>query len=199
MVTPSQLKIGLVQVLDDQLPSPLSCREFHDFLLQEHSEENIEFYFALRDYKAICAKYPDDILRNKESEVNSAQSEVTTNDSTAVMPASSLSRSAYDLTPVEEAVTSLLNTFFLNDPPREVNVPAKILKPMFHAIQVEKNMHPEVFNASLDTILTMMRLSSFPNFYKIAAAKTDDAESNSSVTPILLSPQGNHTTDFTVS
>ncbi|KAI9329752.1 hypothetical protein BDR26DRAFT_872156 [Obelidium mucronatum] len=209
MVTPAQLKIGLVQVLEDQLPPPLSCKEFHDFLLQEHSEENIEFYFALRQYKNLCAAVPEELLRNTLSPPLAIPEVATemltpspdnTDASTLTIPSTSpypslkkpnilatceetheVLLSKHNIPQLKETLEkTIMQVFFRPNCPREVNVPSKILKPLFKAIDQDGNIHPEVFNASLDTILTMMRLSSFPNFYKMASSRgSDDANDGS--------------------
>ncbi|KAJ3355472.1 hypothetical protein HDU83_003450 [Entophlyctis luteolus] len=71
MVTPAQLKIGLLQVLENELPSPL---KFYDFLKREHSEENIEFYNEVKKFKLFVTETPEsvekqNIIKSKSNEI----------------------------------------------------------------------------------------------------------------------------------
>ncbi|KAJ3323327.1 hypothetical protein HDU76_013675 [Blyttiomyces sp. JEL0837] len=266
MVTPAQLKIGLQQVLDGELKSPLSYEEFYDFLRQEHSEENIEFYKAVQEYRQLAASV-DEKLLNKAERVSSSRgrrrsssttpsvnaaptpsptpaptpaveqptlpesaatpaSTTTTEQvegATAPAPAATItteqsapvdtapqtdttnttvqpSETNNTTTPSSEkpsilttqsslpelpttpefltlkaAMDKILKIYFTEGTEKELNIPFQIRSRVVMEVKERRNYHPDVFDAAIENVTTMMRLSSFPNFYRTAVGKTGSA------------------------
>ncbi|KAJ3225201.1 Regulator of G-protein signaling 20 [Chytriomyces hyalinus] len=146
------IKFGVLQVLEDQFSTPFSMKDLHRFLIAESSDENIDFYLAVKDHKRICEDIPND----------------------ALLDSTSPEAQEYDPTKLERAKASaysIIEKFFTPGAERELNIPSHILKPIVTQVTEQNNLHPDVFRDALDTILTMVRLSSFPNFYKAAILK----------------------------
>ncbi|KAJ3016229.1 UNVERIFIED_CONTAM: hypothetical protein HDU68_012305 [Siphonaria sp. JEL0065] len=141
-------KVTLQRVLDDRCRPPMSFNDFHQFLKKERSEENIEFYKALKEYKQICTDIPSQILKN------SGDSSIT---DTTITP---------KLAKANEKLAEILKVFFNENSKYDLNIPVLLKKPLFHEIKDLKNIHPDVFDGVLEAVLTMMKLSSFPNFQK---------------------------------
>ncbi|ORY36430.1 hypothetical protein BCR33DRAFT_476399 [Rhizoclosmatium globosum] len=127
----------------------MSLQDFHNFLKKEHSEENIEFYTALQEYKRLCLEIPSEVLKHSES---SPPNEAI----------------ALSLKAVKAKLEDMLKIFFNEESQYDLNVPIRLKKPFFHEINVVKNIHPDVFDGILENVLTMLKLSSFPNFMKEA-------------------------------
>ncbi|ORY36428.1 hypothetical protein BCR33DRAFT_476664 [Rhizoclosmatium globosum] len=72
---------------------------------------------------------------------------------------------------IRDTAREIIARFFTLGGERELNVPSNILKPLLTDVNEKQNVHPDVFKAALDNVLTMLRLSSFPNFYKQAIEK----------------------------
>ncbi|TPX78524.1 hypothetical protein CcCBS67573_g00238 [Chytriomyces confervae] len=146
------IKFGVLQVLEDQFSTPFSMKDLHRYLIGESSDENIDFYLAVKEHKRICEEIPND----------------------ALLDSTSPEAQEYDPTKLERAKTSafsIVEKFFTPGAERELNIPSHILKPIVANVTEQNNLHPDVFRDALDTILTMVRLSSFPNFYKAAILK----------------------------
>ncbi|ORY36429.1 regulator of G protein signaling superfamily [Rhizoclosmatium globosum] len=148
-----RLKASVQQVLDDLLPSPMSRKDFHDFLLREHSEENYEFYIALKKYEKLCEGIPREFLTDSQNVPHDDPQ----------YP---------NIERAKEAMSNLITTFFITDGDFELNVPIRVKGPLLEEVQTKRNIHPEVFKDSLFTVLTMLRLSSFPNFQKEALRRS---------------------------
>ncbi|KAJ3409721.1 hypothetical protein HDV05_004295 [Chytridiales sp. JEL 0842] len=184
MVTPAQLKIGLQQVLDDQLEEPLSADSFYNFLKSEHSEENMEFYRAYKAYKASAEPYltllnaPANLstpLTPREPSTPSTTEQSNNNNNADESQASSQQPKQEERpTKVPESLrqelNQILDTYFTPGTPKELNVPDKIRKKLIADIETDNVLHPEVLRDAVDNVCTMMRLSSFPSFYRAAVS-----------------------------
>ncbi|KAI9329754.1 RGS domain-containing protein [Obelidium mucronatum] len=149
----SDFKPTVLQVLEDQLCPPFSQQDFHAFIINEHSEENYDFYMAVKSYQELCEKIPEELLKDSSESANEF-----------LMP---------KIERAKEAIAAIHLKFLTPGSDTELNIPAKILNPLRLELQEKKNIHPEIFTDALDNVLTMMRLSSFPVFCKSASAKGD--------------------------
>ncbi|KAJ3082886.1 hypothetical protein HDU99_001300 [Rhizoclosmatium hyalinum] len=131
----------------------MSRKDFHDFLLREHSEENYEFYIALKKYEKLCEGIPREFLTDSQNVPHDDPQ----------YP---------NIERAKEAMSNLITTFFITDGDFELNVPIRVKGPLLEEVQTKRNIHPEVFKDSLFTVLTMLRLSSFPNFQKEALRRS---------------------------
>ncbi|KAI9329755.1 RGS domain-containing protein [Obelidium mucronatum] len=167
-------KVTVLQILEDQCRPPMSFNDFYQFLKREHSEENIEFYKALKEYKQICIDIPAEVLKNSDILV----SDIVVQD---------------NLIKAKDKLLFIMNTFFEEQSKYDLNVPVLLKKPFFSEVNVKKNIHPDVFDGILQNVLAMLKLSSFPNFQK-EVEKTqkslqETAEDISQITPtVSLSP-----------
>ncbi|KAI9364998.1 hypothetical protein DFJ73DRAFT_357142 [Zopfochytrium polystomum] len=142
-------RVPLQKVLDDELESPLSYQDFYDFLCREHSEENLEFYMAVKEYTRLASTVPAELL------VPSKDGGAAADDGQPARP---------ELVPLTSALDSILATFFTSDGEKELNVPAKIASHVVQAIWRDQDFRPAVFDAAVENVCTMLRLSSFPSF-----------------------------------
>ncbi|KAJ3116590.1 hypothetical protein HDU96_009249 [Phlyctochytrium bullatum] len=152
------LKVGLKQVLNDELDSPFSLAEFYIFLKKEHSEENIEFYEEIERYR----QFVQDKLNWIPPPVSADASEP------ADPPPPPSPEAAAFLEELQQRLQKILEVYFQTGADKELNIPASVRKRVLAEVKEKKNFHPDVFNAAVDNVCTMMRLSSFPNFYKKA-------------------------------
>ncbi|KAJ3123254.1 hypothetical protein HK100_011679 [Physocladia obscura] len=148
----ASVKITVQQVLEDRFLSPFSMKDFHEFLIKERSEENIDFYLELKSYERLCLTIPVDLLKN-----------------TMIIP-TDLEQAA-QLKRARDKINDLVARFFKPGKKQELNVPAKLSKPLLIEISVNNNIHPEIFKGVLENVYTMLRLSSFPNFQRLALSK----------------------------
>ncbi|KAI9329753.1 RGS domain-containing protein [Obelidium mucronatum] len=140
---PITLKYTLQQVLDDTLHPPVSLKDFHNFLVRDHSEENIEFYIAFRRYQAMCDKVPAPVLTGQSKEV----------------PDSALFEAC------KNALSDIIARFVSPKAPQELNVPRNLRNTVIAETE-KRNIHPEIFKEVLENVVTMLKLSSFPKFQK---------------------------------
>ncbi|KAJ1539234.1 hypothetical protein HK405_013100 [Cladochytrium tenue] len=163
--TATRKQITIQQILEDQLDSPYTYKEFYDFLCNEHSEENVEFYNTYQSYKVLAAGLPAAVLRPQ---------------------------SAFDALPdgcdralarsLRSMLERVLRDFFTQGAEFELNVPAKVVRRLLEDVAplddqpddveledvVRRCYDPCVFDGAVEAVLTMMRLSSLPSFLKYA-------------------------------
>ncbi|KAI8622072.1 RGS domain-containing protein [Chytriomyces sp. MP71] len=147
-------RITVHQVLEDRFAPPFSLEDFQNFLKAEHSEENIKFYLALRKYERICSHIPVQLLQSADE-----------------VPSDLATR--HDFSAAKACISSILEKFFTPGAEDELNVPANLVRDMLRNIKETNNIQPEVFKRIMENVLTMLRLSSFPNFCKLALTEGD--------------------------
>ncbi|KAJ3199538.1 hypothetical protein HDU82_000339, partial [Entophlyctis luteolus] len=147
-----QMQFSVIQVLEDQLLPPFSRKDFYEFMKKEHSEENYDFYTAVRDYQTLCEKIPAEVLRNVTRPVEDKAL-------------------SFKLERAVAAIDSIRKKFFTPGGVVELNLPSNISRPLLHILSSKECIHPEIFDLALENILSMMRLSSFPVFWKTNITK----------------------------
>ncbi|KAI8847942.1 RGS domain-containing protein [Chytridium lagenaria] len=160
------LKVGLFQVLNDELEAPFSLADFYLFLRKEHSEENIEFYEEVERYKQFAKTNPAAIPRPNAAVEPISEEGSEEEQATAAFRAE-----------LQKRLNKIVEVYFTNGAEKELNIPSNIRKKLMHEIKERKNFNPEMFAPAIENVCTMMRLSSFPNFYKLACQDLKNRES----------------------
>ncbi|EGF98765.1 uncharacterized protein MELLADRAFT_113230 [Melampsora larici-populina 98AG31] len=124
--------VELSDVLEDVHFSPLSARDFEDFLVyDEYTPENLYFYHWLKNYKALFIK-----------ETKTLKAENITLDSIPTI--------------LHLQFQFGLQNFFSGGP-YELNIPCSVRQTLF--IEAESSIDPSIFNAVNAEVMTMLEVS----------------------------------------
>ncbi|KAJ3193231.1 hypothetical protein HDU67_005204, partial [Dinochytrium kinnereticum] len=141
------LKVGLMQVLNDELDSPFSLAvmsmdlllaDFYLFLRKEHSEENIEFYEEVERYKAF-AKTNFSAIPSPLTSEEPQPSESTDSEETIQF------RDELKL-----RMAKIMEVYFTTGAEKELNIPANIRKRLMSEVKEKKNLYPDVFAPAIE-------------------------------------------------
>ncbi|KAI9206432.1 RGS domain-containing protein [Polychytrium aggregatum] len=189
---PTHGKVTCGGILRGETKSPFSLKEFHDFLIKEHCDENLEFYQTVLEYQSKAIElYPNSKLNDRirswgslnqlslsisrERLSSLAQSAGNLASSpTSPVAQEDISASAEALSPKRDKIFGTLRDhleriiirFLEPGSDREINIPAPMRKKLLYEIQDKQNFHPDIFIPALEETYKMMKTSSFPTFLK---------------------------------
>ncbi|KAJ3180871.1 hypothetical protein HDU85_003956 [Gaertneriomyces sp. JEL0708] len=192
----SKFKISLTAVLNDEHDSPFSLADFEKFVQKEHSEENLEFWFALMRYRANASMFfhtkdhsSSSLLRYRRTNshismrsYSSAFNSTTSLSNRPHLPSSVHTSNSVnvagsedngseeDLEKIKEEAEMLVTLYMTPGSDKEVNLPASVRKKALLEVNEKKNYHPDVFKNVMEHVYYLMKNSTYPNFYRQSVA-----------------------------
>jgi hypothetical protein len=182
-------KYTINQIVTNEIPSPYSYMDYHEFLKKSQAEENLEFLGEILKYQQLAVGLHPTPSAKATSRLRSASSAPPpiyiennnqfseegplNNPLPSFIPPPSkpaqMSEEEYtqSLTNVKASIESIMNTYVKSESPREVNLPILIRKPLIQVIQ-DGHTHPDILNAAYEHIAHMLRLNGFSKFLKNA-------------------------------
>jgi hypothetical protein len=113
---------------------------------------------------------PQDLQASTESPSSSSPSTLNADTDTNTGASEPTNNDFPEYAQLKEQICGILDTYFTPGTQKELNVPDKIRKKLVKDVKELGLLHPDVFLDAVDNVCTMMRLSSFPNFYRAAQA-----------------------------
>lgn len=157
-------KISLSSVLNNEAPAPYSLQDFTDFLKKEHSEENLEFWQSLVNYRKKALPYFARRTR-QNSRSNIADGASSMASISSIQSSQGPEDLAPDVMETLKAELEIIVTLFLTPgSSKEVNLGDAVRKKVVRNIVERKICHPDVFKQAAEKIFELMRLDSFNRF-----------------------------------
>ncbi|KAI8822913.1 RGS domain-containing protein [Fimicolochytrium jonesii] len=184
----NKYKITLTAVLQEEHESPFALEDFEKFVAKEHSEENLDFWNAVNAYRVKASRVfpncPPTLRVRRQGSHSSMRSISAAFQSTASLGSKHLLHSTSeealpekdaqvdpaDQEKLKDDIDAIVKTYLLPGSEKEVNLPALMRKKVLAEITEKKNWHPDVFKTPLEHVYTIMKTSTYPNFYKQACA-----------------------------
>ncbi|KAI8911824.1 RGS domain-containing protein [Gorgonomyces haynaldii] len=160
-------KMTMAKLLARTLEPPYSYQDYYEYLKITHSEENLEFLDAVRQYQQQAIKvFPYKLNKNQSLDTPMSPRSPPPQDVDPTQPVQgSLSDEEFEklLAKLKAQSDAIYDTWISNEAPREVNLPYKIKKP-FMDWREKQVLHPDIYNASFDHILMMLQNDNFKRF-----------------------------------
>ncbi|KAG0287774.1 hypothetical protein BGZ96_008339 [Linnemannia gamsii] len=169
---------SLHQILVNQGRGQYNLDNFGAFLQSQFCYENLAFWLASRQYK-LCAQ-------SLFQSVQASAPMFTLHSDTAIHLNQSQSRAFTDL---QIKMRAILETFVLPSSPHEINLSDAVRCRLLRSVAMG-DYHPQVLEQARESIMDLMKCSSYPMFIEtIAAKRTSNAGSAQSTTSSSSSTQ----------
>ncbi|KAF9354390.1 hypothetical protein BGX26_007784 [Mortierella sp. AD094] len=164
----SSLKPSLQAVLLDQVGGPYSLENFADFLQGQFCYENLAFWLASRQYK-LAALSLSRSIREISPQFNLHQDSLQC-----------LSRAQTRLfSDLQSDMLVILETFILPESPFEVNLSDTIRSRLLKVV-TDGDYHPHILESAQDSVMDLMKSSSYPLFLESISSRDMSTYSSSS-------------------
>ncbi|KAK5815930.1 RGS domain-containing protein [Linnemannia elongata] len=174
---------SLHQILINQGRGQYTLDNFGAFLQSQFCYENLAFWLASRQYK-LCAQ-------SLFQSVQSSAPMFTLHSDTAHHLNQSQSRAFSDL---QIKMRAILETFVLPSSPHELNLSDAVRCRLLRSV-AEGDYHPQVLEQARESIMDLMKCSSYPMFLETITAKRASNAGSSQSTSSSSTQQDSHHSD----
>ncbi|KAF9582926.1 hypothetical protein BGW38_010573 [Lunasporangiospora selenospora] len=155
----------LHQILVDQGRGQYTLDNFAAFLQSQFCYENLAFWLASRQYKLCAMSLYQSVHQSAPEFTLHTESTHTLNQSQA--------RAFSDL---QGKLRAILETFVLPSSPHELNLSDAVRCRLLRSV-AEGDFHPQVLEQARESIMDLMKCSSYPMFIEAIAAKRASSQS----------------------
>jgi len=167
----SEARISLANVLCNESEPPYSLDDFIGFLKKEHSDENLDFWTAIVNYRQLALPYFPNPGRTRGSKGSLLEGYGSSASLSGTGSTSSLSddRDKDKLDPevkakLKQELDLIVTLYLTPGGSREVNLGDQVRKKVVRDIVEKKILHPDLFKVAAEKIFELMRLDSFNRF-----------------------------------